>query len=88
MTKKLNTYDPIQFFDQGGSALGDMRETPEGDWVRLEDATKAIQEVGYDSLKRHFDHFSRIGRDACSGPEYRKAILEYTTACAKMLAFH
>lgn len=30
-------FDPIHRFDQGGTALGEMIESPDGDWIRLED---------------------------------------------------
>lgn len=33
----MKRFDPIQRFDQGGTALGKMVEQPDGDWVRLED---------------------------------------------------
>jgi hypothetical protein len=36
----MSRYDPIQFFDQGGSTLGQMKRRDDGDWVSFEDAEK------------------------------------------------
>ncbi len=36
----MNRYDPIQFFDMGGSTLGQMERRDDGDWVSFEDAEK------------------------------------------------
>lgn len=30
-------YDPFQRFDQGGTALGEMRPSDDGDWIAMDD---------------------------------------------------
>lgn len=37
MTENLKRFDPIQYYDMGGSGYGDMKECPDGDFVRFED---------------------------------------------------
>jgi hypothetical protein len=37
MLEKLKRFDPIHYFDMGGSGYGDMKECPDGDFVRYED---------------------------------------------------
>lgn len=37
MLEKLKRFDPIQYFDMGGSGYGDMKECPDGDFVLYED---------------------------------------------------
>lgn len=45
----MKTYDPIEYDCYGVEGRGQMKENPEGDWVRLEDA-KAL-EAERDALK-------------------------------------
>jgi hypothetical protein len=37
MTEKLKRYDPIHYYDWGGFCDGDMKEYPDGEYVRYED---------------------------------------------------
>ncbi len=42
MTKR---FDPIQYYDVGGSGYGDMKECTGGDYVRVEDHEESINEL-------------------------------------------
>lgn len=42
MTKR---FDPIHYFQQGGSAYGDMKECPDGDYVKAEDYEKLLKKI-------------------------------------------
>jgi hypothetical protein len=38
-------FDPIQYYDMGGSGYGDMKECPDGDYVRVEDYEKLLKKL-------------------------------------------
>lgn len=42
MTRK---FDPIQYYDMGGSGYGDMKEVEDGDYVRVEDHEESTNEL-------------------------------------------
>lgn len=41
----MKRYDPIEYFQQGGSAYGSMKEKPDGDYVKWDDAKNLIDTV-------------------------------------------
>lgn len=41
----MKRYDPIHRFDQGGSAYGEMREEPDGDYVKYDETTALLAKV-------------------------------------------
>lgn len=43
----MKTYDPIEYHDQGGWSwsLNNMKECADGEWVKLEDASKEIAQL-------------------------------------------
>lgn len=43
-------FDPIQFFEMGGSGYGEMKECPDGDYVRHDDVVDLINQNCKQSL--------------------------------------
>ena len=42
MTPALQRFSPVIHFDQGGSGLGEMEKSDEGEYVRLDDVAKIL----------------------------------------------
>jgi hypothetical protein len=42
MTPALQRFAPVIHFDQGGSGLGEMEKSDEGEYVRLDDVAKIL----------------------------------------------
>jgi hypothetical protein len=62
----MTRFDPIQYFDQGGTSIGQMQESADGDYVRAEDARQIYDPLA--ALVARFDELSEndhhaIGRD-------------------------
>jgi hypothetical protein len=75
----MKLFDPIQYSDQGGTSIGQMQESADGDYVLAEDARQihaalAALVARFDELSEN-DHHA-IGRDLIAAA--RAAI-----ACAK-----
>ena len=43
----MKRYDPIEFYDQGGSGYGQMRECDDGDFVKAEDVRELEIKLEY-----------------------------------------
>lgn len=39
----MKRYDPIEYFDQGGSAYGSMEEKPDGDYVKFDEVERVLE---------------------------------------------
>jgi hypothetical protein len=65
----LKRYDPIEYFSQGGSGLGTMKEEPEGDWVRFEDVLALVER----SRLYEADGYQAVP-DSCGKPVYKKGL--------------
>ena len=49
----MKRYDPIQFFQRGGSASGEMEERPDGDYVKAADLMVTRHDVV--SVEWHYE---------------------------------